>query len=369
MRHMRDNQRIEGSSTARVFALLAAALLPLSISAISNQKSETGLNQCSSSGFSAIGATGQQQTNPSRTAQGDIDPTAWGGNHVGKPIPEYVHGDECLFCHRNDIGTTWQKNAHGVTVRQGEDAPELQAIVRKQPALSSMATQIEYFLGSRHRVRFLKKDGYGKFALLNTQAVLGPDNQVDKWIEVDKLSWDKERFGNRCAGCHATGVDPTAKTFTAFGLECYACHGDVTLEHTKNTSLMWLSKKRRDDARAITSICAQCHLRLGKSRSTGLPYPNNFIAGDNLFQDYEVDFAKVEDESLNPGDRHILRNVRDVVLRGQLTTTCLTCHKLHANSTAMHLAAAAGPICADCHGAKFTAAVKPSSVHSSLCEY
>jgi len=314
---MRHNQRIERSANAaKVLAIITAALLPLSISALNNQKSKPGLNQRSASGFSATGIPDQQQAAPSQPAQSANDPAAWGSNHIGKPIPEYVHGDECLFCHRNNIGTTWQKNAHGVTVRQGEDAPELQAIVRKQPALSSLATQIEYFLGSRHRVRFLKKDGYGKFALLNTQAVLGPDARVDKWIDVDKLSWDKERFGNRCAGCHSTAVDSTAKTFTAFGLDCYACHGDVTLEHTKNTSLIWLSKKRRDDARAITSICAQCHLRLGKSRSTGLPYPNNFIAGDNLFQDYEVDFAKADDESLNPGDRHILRNVRDVVVIG-----------------------------------------------------
>jgi hypothetical protein len=354
---MRNKRRIEGSTTAvKVFALFAAALLPLSISALSVLQSKSGI-------------PGQQQAAPSRPAQSVNDPAAWGSNHIGKPIPEYVHGDECLFCHRNDIGSAWQKNAHGVTVRQEEDAPTLEAIVRKQPALSGVATQIEYFLGSRHRVRFLKKEGYGKFALLNTQAVLGPDTQVDKWIDLDKLSWDKERFGNRCAGCHSTAVDPTTKTFAAFGLDCYACHGDVTLEHSKDTSLIWLSRKRRDDARAITSICAQCHLRLGRSRSTALPYPNTFIAGDNLFQDYEVDFAKADDESLNPGDRHILRNVRDVVLQGQLVTTCLTCHQVHANSAASHHSLARGPICADCHGAKVILKPRPYIVHSSLCEY
>src|SRR5215475_12942933 len=74
-----------------------------------------------------------QQPKPEQTA---LDPAAWGGNHVGKPIPEYVHGDECLFCHRNSIGVTWQKNAHGVAVRQGEDAPELQTLAGKLPELS-----------------------------------------------------------------------------------------------------------------------------------------------------------------------------------------------------------------------------------------
>jgi len=294
-----------------------------------------------------------------------LDPAAWGGNHVGKPIPEYVHGDECLFCHRNTIGATWQKNAHGVTVRQGEDAPELQALTRKLPELSSVVNEIGYFLGSRHRVRFLKKSGYGKFSILNLQALLG-SNAIEKG---ESPAWDNEKFGRRCAGCHATAVDANTNAFTAFGIDCYACHGLATLDHSNNTALMWLSKKRRDDARAITSICAQCHVRFGKSRSTDLPYANNFIAGDNLFQDFAVDFMKADDESLNPSDRHVLRNVRDVVVRGDLSTFCLTCHDLHVSSTSRHSQARRGAICADCHGAKFTPQVKPYDVHSPLCEY
>jgi predicted CXXCH cytochrome family protein len=304
-----------------------------------------------------------QQPKPEQTV---VDPAAWGGNHVGKPIPEYVHGDECLFCHRNTIGVTWQKNAHGLAVRQGEDAPELQTLAGKVPELSTVMSEIGYFLGSRHRVRFLKKSGYGKFSILNLQAVLGA-NVIAKASESP--SWDKEKFGVRCAGCHATAVDAKTNSFAAFGIDCYACHGLATLDHSKDTSLMWLSKKRRDDARAITSICAQCHVRFGKSRSTGLPYANNFIAGDNLFQDFAVDFAKVDDETLSPADRHVLRNVRDVAVGGGTSTFCLTCHDVHVSSTSRHSQARRGAICADCHGTKFTPQVKPYEVHSALCEY
>ena len=318
-------------------------------------------NLCLVAGF-ASSVCGQQTA---------LDPAAWGGNHVGKPIPEYVHGDECLFCHRNTIGVTWQKNAHGLAVRQGEDAPELQTLAGKLPELSSVINEIGYFLGSRHRVRFLKKSGYGKFSIMNLQAVLGG---LDKGGVIEKgsgdsPSWDKEKFGRRCAGCHATAVDSSTNSFSAFGIDCYACHGVATLDHSKDTSLMWLSKKRRDDVRAITSICAQCHVRYGKSRSTGLPYANTFIAGDNLFQDFVVDFTKIDDETQNPGDRHVLRNVRDVAVRGDLSTFCLSCHDLHVSSTSRHSQARRGAICADCHGTKFTPQVKPYEVHSPLCEY
>ena len=315
------------------------------------------------------GASGQDQ-NQNKPDQKSVDPKAWGGNHVGKPIPEFVHGDECLFCHRNDIGPGWQKNAHGVTVRHREDAPEVTKTVESQPALAEVAKQIEYFLGSRHRVRFLKKEGYGKFTMLNAQsAAPGANGQPAMLIDHEKLAWDKEKFANRCAGCHTTAVDPETRAFSEFGLDCYTCHGDVDLNHSKDTSLVLLSKKRRNDAKAITSLCAQCHMRESKSRSTGLPYPNNFVAGDNLFQDLEVDWARADDQKLNPGDRHVWRNARDVALYGNESITCLSCHQIHANSSFKHRRVLRAPICAECHKGEGFKDVIRYEVHSSLCEY
>jgi hypothetical protein len=298
-----------------------------------------------------------------------LDPAAWGDDHVGKPTPDFVHGDECLFCHRNNIGATWQKNAHGIAVRQSEDAPELRELLRGQASLASVAPQIQFFLGSRHRVRFLKKEGYGKFAILSTQAVLGADRRAPSWVESEKPAWDKDKFANRCAGCHATAVDPKTRAFAGFGLDCYTCHGNVDLDHTGNTSLVWLSKKSRKDPKAVISTCAQCHIRLAKSRSTGLPYPNNFVAGDNLFKDYLVDFSKADDPGLNPGDRHILRNIRDVVQLGAEAPTCTSCHQVHENSSLKHHRAPKSAICADCHGSDDYKILRPYSVKSDLCEY
>jgi predicted CXXCH cytochrome family protein len=331
--------------------------------------SPRNLRSAGQSATRTIGAPEEESGAPG-AAQKKLDPAAWGTNHSGKSVPEFVHGDECLFCHRNDIGPGWQKNTHGITVRQSEDAPEWRDIFKAQPTLAGIAPQIEYFLGSRHRLRFLKKEGYGKFAILNTQAELGPGRQVQKWIDAAKPAWDKQRFANRCAGCHTTGVDPSTKAFSAFGLDCYTCHGAVDLNHTNDVSLVFLSKKRRDDAKVITSTCAQCHLRTGKSRSTGLPYPNNFVAGDNLFQDYAVDLSKADDEAISPGDRHILRNVLDVAVNGSDFPTCINCHDLHKQSSVKHRRAPRTAICNDCHNADGPIkGNKPYVVHSTLCEY
>ncbi len=302
-----------------------------------------------------------------------LDPAAWGSNHVGKPVPDFVRGDECLFCHRNTIGPQWQKNAHGAAIRQIEGADALRDLLQ-QPELASASKDIDYILGSRHHIRFLKKEGFGTYAILNTQAVIDAHAKPTKWIETEKPVWDKTKFGNNCAGCHATGIDPKTKQFAAFGLDCYVCHGDVNLEHTNDTKLMILSKKRRNEAELITSTCAQCHLREGKSKSTGLPYPNNFVAGDNLFQDFAIDWAKADDEKLNPIDRHIYRNARDVVVDGKTGTTCINCHQVHyesrAQSLVKHKLPPRSPLCFDCHvNESPLKAVKPYTVISGVCEY
>lgn len=298
------------------------------------------------------------------------DPAAWGDNHVGKPVPEFVHGDECLFCHRNNIGATWQNNSHARTVRQFDDAADLAPLRSGHPSMTKLGTEVEYFLGSRHRVRFLKKDGYGKFAMLNTQVALGADHKPSEWMDTDRPSWQKDKFAGKCAGCHTTGIDGTDKTFAAFGLDCYTCHGIVDLNHSNDTSLVLLAKKAKTDAKVVTSICAQCHLRGAESRSIGTPYANNFAPGDNLFKDLKVDFALADDAKLNAGDRHIYRNVRDVVVNGKTDVTCLSCHQIHANTSQRHRRALRAPICFECHNEEGPfKTVKQWVVHSPVCEY
>lgn len=191
-----------------------------------------------------------------------------------------------------------------------------------------------------------------------------------KVVGAEHAKWDAEKFAQKCAGCHATAVETESAAFGAFSLDCYACHGDVTLDHTNDTKLMHLSAKRNDRPHIVTSICAQCHLRGGESKSTGRPYPNQFVAGDNLFKDYVVNFTDEFIEALNPADRHIYRNVRDVAVRGVGQVTCLSCHQIHANSSAIHTSVRESAICADCH-APGEPMNKPIlyQVHSDVCEY
>ena len=260
-------------------------------------------------------------------------------SHAGQPVPKYVTGDECLFCHRVKVADTWERNPHARTIhpRDSEDLP----------------ADAAFILGAHAPFRGLKPDGYGKFDLLSS----------------GNKTWDKQAFALRCAGCHATAVDPRTHEFSTSSLDCYTCHGVAPENHPNDTSLVWFSKKHSRDPKQVVSICGQCHLRAGKSKSNGLPYPNNFVAGDNLMEDFQVDFAEADDSSLNPGDRHILRDARDVYQNGS-DVTCISCHKVHDNSSSRHRLVLSGPICLDCHNAEGPKkVVKKYTVHSAICEY
>lgn len=300
-----------------------------------------------------------------------LDPAAWGSDHVGKPVPEYITGDECLFCHRTDVGPTWRNNRHQLTIRElDRDHPALTAL-KQSPESKQFAEEAKLVLGNENRQRFLKPaEAYGKLDLLSMEWTPPKGEEKGRLVSTEKPHWNQHKFADNCAGCHATGVDSKARTFSAPSVDCYACHGHVTLDHTKDSSLMWLAKKRKDPARVVTSICAQCHVRTGKSRSTGLPYANNFVAGDNLFRDFQVDFSEDKIGRLNPADRHILENVRDVVLYGKEEMTCLSCHDVHKQSSKKHRVLSNSAYCANCHNATGPKKiVKRYEVHSAPCEY
>jgi hypothetical protein len=275
--------------------------------------------------------------------RGGKDPAAWGSDHVGKPLPEFATGGECLFCHRNNIGQEWAKNRHNLTIHDVEPGALAPANRPKEATL---------ILGGRRHQRFLKPNGaYGK---------------LDLWAK----SWDTTKFADRCAGCHATAVETKTRAFTSPSLDCFVCHGDVPADHANDTRLVYLSRKRQDPARVITSICAQCHVRTGKAKSTGLPYPNQFVAGDNLFRDFQVDVSPEALSRLNPADRHVLDNVRNVVILGKEDLTCLSCHDVHKQSTKKHHLVATGGSCLTCHNATGSKkVVKSYEVHSATCEY
>ncbi|HEY6274576.1 MAG TPA: hypothetical protein VIX19_21530 [Terriglobales bacterium] len=315
----------QGLFNPRTKALLAAALLLLA-PFYGVAASDPARQQKAPASSSA--ATSAGTTQPALTA-GEAH-----HNHAGQPVPDYMTGDQCLFCHRSVVGPTWQQEPHAWTIRPVGIAP----VVGQLPADAT------HIIGSAQHYRALKLIGYGKFALL----------------AADGKTWQPDVFATQCAGCHATGVDPQVHTFASFAFDCFACHGDLSTDHTTKPEIALLGSKRPRDPKEIVEICASCHLRGGHSESTGLPYPNNFIAGDDLFADFKVDLKRDLDPTMNPADRHAYTYTRKV-MEGS-TQTCLECHRVHGSPDLKH------EYCIDCDDPPGGKAAAPK-LRSQTCEY
>jgi hypothetical protein len=300
-----------------------------------------------------------------------LDPAAWGGDHVGRRVPDYLTGDECLFCHRMDIGPGFAENRHNLTIRPIDEVPDAREALKQNPATRELADSVVYLLGGSRSQRYLKPSrAYGRLDLLSTRWQPPRAGQHGKLLAVERPTWDATVFADSCAGCHTTAVESATRAFSAVSLDCFVCHGSVDPKHSNDQTLVHLSRARRDPPRVVVSICAQCHARGGRSKSTGLPYANTFVAGDNLFRDFQVDLSPGAIARGHPADRHILRNVRDVVVRGDQTITCLSCHIVHRPSSARHQRLARREHCLDCHdatGRDTTFDAEP--LHSQACQY
>jgi predicted CXXCH cytochrome family protein len=301
-----------------------------------------------------------------------LDPAAWGSDHAGKPLPQFTSGDECLFCHRTDVGPTWAGNRHNRTVRAVEENEPGLAALKKTAATKEIADEVKYVLGRSRRQRFLKP-GAAAGALEMLSVAWAPPARSGgegRLIGAERPHWDAATFGDSCAGCHATVVDAKDRTYQALALDCFVCHGNPPGEHTKDTSLVHLAKKRKDPARVVTSLCGQCHLRTGRSKATGRPYATHFVPGDNLFRDFQVDLSVKAIQAMNPADGHVAENVRDVVLLGKEDVTCLSCHDVHKASSRKHYGVTETDLCLHCHEAEASKKVRKSyEVHSRTCGY
>ncbi|MBX9788378.1 MAG: hypothetical protein K2Y37_05640 [Pirellulales bacterium] len=324
----------------------------------------------------ATGATGAAD-------RARVDPAAWGDDHVGQEVPEYVDIGECLFCHRKDVGGSWDRNRHSRTIHDAPAGDPAMKALAADPAGKSLVGEVQLLLGGRQATRFVRRaEQFGHADLLSAMAVPAERGNrfrivhpriadvADKPAANAKPHWDHERFANRCAGCHATAVDPETRNFATVSLDCCACHGDGPLEHSNEPELMPLAKTRKDSPQVVISICASCHIRFGESKATGRPYATNFVAGDNLFRDFRWDWALADDAAINPGDRHVLDLVREVALFGNGDMTCLSCHEVHPGTSLAHRKLPRTAYCAHCHEpGKPLTEHKRYVVHSKLCEY
>jgi predicted CXXCH cytochrome family protein len=217
---------------------------------------------------------------------------------------------------------------------------------------------VVYTIGTQWKERYLTKIGDDLFILpiqynLETQEWKTYHAKPD-WNDPEKRSWFL-----KCAGCHATGVDPEAKTFTEIAIGCEACHGPGGnhVEATAENMMGTIVNPALLPADLSAQICGQCHTR-GKD-PTGYGYPKEFLPTLNLNLLYtpvtpEKDTPKRfwPDGTSKSHHQQYLDWERST--HAEEGVTCHTCHTVHTSANKFQTKAPGSTLCVNCHQAKVT---------------
>ena len=135
---------------------------------------------------------------------------------------------------------------------------------------------------------------------------------------TDKPHWDTETFATACAGCHTTAVDPETHAFATVSLDCFTCHGDAPGRARQRPQAdaagqgpQGFAGRGHLDLRARATFASA-----SRSRAACRIRPTSWPA-TICSRTFRSTSARPTIPKLNPADRHVLENVRDVVLFGQ----------------------------------------------------
>ena len=102
--------------------------------------------------------------------------------------------------------------------------------------------------------------------------------------------------------------------------------------------------------------------------STGMKLPPTYLAGGPLFDDYHFDWSELEQsEDGKVLDLHQKFNVRNVVVNGDDSLRCTSCHSLHALGHEKHAQLPKQDYCFLCHQADLS--LKEYSQSCNVCEF
>ena len=275
--------------------------------------------------------------------------TTTGAASAGARLPDLSGADSvgsaaCSACHAAQ-SAEWTASAHATTVRA--------AAVEDEDKLASMIPcsemEVTHVLGKRHHLRYLQERptvawGQGRFLALPCGWDVG-GKQVEMHHADD---WRQLPWETSCAACHVTGYRKD-HSFLEPGVGCERCHGPGSL-HVKAPSRTTIVSYAGTSAAQEVTTCASCHLQGGTSMRTRQKYPDGFLPGGNLFDDYVFDWKGLDAHDTSQAlDVHQKLIVRRVTVDHDDSLRCTSCHALHSLSHEKHEALPRQDFCGTCH--------------------
>ncbi len=274
---------------------------------------------------------------------------------------EVVGSARCMPCHADAHGS-WNasQHAHSIRVISMDEEDLLATLV---PCSDMTATHV---LGERHDVRFLVERpdvawGDGRWLALPCSW-----KPKEKAPDIKHLEdWRERPVESACAACHVTGFRRD-HSFVEPGVGCESCHGPGG-QHVlapSRANIVAFGGAARDEV----TVCASCHLQDGVSRRTGLKFPDGYIPGGSLLDDFTFDWDSLASADLTRAlDVHQKILVRRVLLDGDDSLRCTSCHQMHAMGHEKHRSLPVQEACSTCHQPDMK--LKEYSQSCNVCEF
>jgi predicted CXXCH cytochrome family protein len=275
---------------------------------------------------------------------------------------QYVGSKKCTECHQQHYDD-WEDSAHNKMIRPAiADGPQrtiLADFKQASPDRDFDLKDVKWVIGHRWKQRFIGE--------INGEEVVFPAQwsveektwqpyrgRSDWWYPHHK-DWKERSNFNLCAGCHSTGVDVYAESWTELNIACESCHGPGKAHCEKPLANNIVNPSRLSRDRSI-DICLSCHMA-GKPAGTEYAWAVGYQPGMDLskfWQGFEPEEGKQTAEFWHNGTAHKNRvqgNSFQHSVMYHAGMQCSDCHDSHGSRHRSQTikAAETNALCLTCH--------------------
>lgn len=287
----------------------------------------------------------------------------------------YVGSNTCKMCHLEHYDS-WKMTLHS---RTGQDAQENRdAIIAqldekkiredlaklgdelKVPADQIYIPKVEDIkitIGSQWKQRYIiEKNGEYYITPIQYNA------ETHRWISYHEEDWDKRPWLQKCAGCHATGVDLEKKTFNELAVSCEACHGKGSWHAALPKTAVFEKRQTITNPAKLTmgvavQICGSCHNRGEATRNKEADWPVDYEPGKSLeaffrstsYEGGDVKNYYANEFSKGHHQQYIDWQQSEHYREGVTCTSCHYVHQIGLPPTRSQTIGAGSQQCFECH--------------------
>jgi len=294
---------------------------------------------------------------------------------VLKQPKTFVGSDTCKRCHLEHYDS-WKMTMHS---RMTQDAQKNRDVIitpidekriredlakledsLKVPSAQIYVPKIEeikYTIGSQWKQRYIvEKEGELYISPIQYNA------DTDRWVNYHEADWDKRPWLEKCAGCHATGVDLEKKTLSELGVSCESCHGKGSWHAALPKTAVFEKRQTIMNPAKLTmgvavQICGACHNRGKATQHKGAGWPVGYEPGKALeayyqstsFEAGDVKHVYANEFSKGHHQQYIDWKQSKHASEGVTCTSCHYVHQVGVPPTRSQTLSAGSKQCFQCH--------------------